>query len=119
MRSTMFFFFQAEDGIRDLTVTGVQTCALPISARLDPNAIALLNLFPAPNNPSLFSNFASNPVLRVNANQFDARGDQAIGAKDQMFVRVSYSDSGERSRDEFGRISEAGSFGKVCSCPGA
>src|SRR2546430_4615491 len=26
----MFFFFQAEDGIRDLTVTGVQTCALPI-----------------------------------------------------------------------------------------
>src|SRR5688572_32779504 len=28
-----FFFFQAEDGIRDLTVTGVQTCALPISSR--------------------------------------------------------------------------------------
>src|SRR5205085_3920087 len=28
-----FFFFQAEDGIRDLTVTGVQTCALPIFAR--------------------------------------------------------------------------------------
>src|SRR2546427_1013290 len=28
--SSMFFFFQAEDGIRDLTVTGVQTCALPI-----------------------------------------------------------------------------------------
>src|SRR2546427_5976311 len=27
----VFFFFQAEDGIRDLTVTGVQTCALPIS----------------------------------------------------------------------------------------
>src|SRR5207245_3183547 len=26
-----FFFFQAEDGIRDATVTGVQTCALPIS----------------------------------------------------------------------------------------
>src|SRR2546430_4918309 len=29
-----FFFFQAEDGIRDLTVTGVQTCALPISPRV-------------------------------------------------------------------------------------
>src|SRR5256886_12657275 len=28
----LFFFFQAEDGIRDLTVTGVQTCALPIFA---------------------------------------------------------------------------------------
>src|SRR2546429_3652136 len=28
----VFFFFQAEDGIRDVAVTGVQTCALPISA---------------------------------------------------------------------------------------
>ena len=28
-----FFFFQAEDGIRDDLVTGVQTCALPISWR--------------------------------------------------------------------------------------
>src|SRR2546430_7683549 len=30
-QTLFFFFFQAEDGIRDLTVTGVQTCALPIS----------------------------------------------------------------------------------------
>src|SRR3989441_11586059 len=30
--SVFFFFFQAEDGIRDKLVTGVQTCALPISA---------------------------------------------------------------------------------------
>src|SRR5206468_9739049 len=30
---SFFFFFQAEDGIRDLIVTGVQTCALPISEK--------------------------------------------------------------------------------------
>src|SRR5215813_14502903 len=30
-----FFFFQAEDGIRDADVTGVQTCALPISCLTD------------------------------------------------------------------------------------
>src|SRR5256885_10032875 len=30
MRGCVFFFFQAEDGIRDYKVTGVQTCALPI-----------------------------------------------------------------------------------------
>src|SRR5690606_40999516 len=30
-----FFFFQAEDGIRDFHVTGVQTCALPISDHAD------------------------------------------------------------------------------------
>src|SRR5207245_8123015 len=33
MLSVVLFFFQAEDGIRDATVTGVQTCALPISVR--------------------------------------------------------------------------------------
>src|SRR2546426_9791028 len=37
-RLSFFFFFQAEDGIRDYKVTGVQTCALPIwrSRRSDP-----------------------------------------------------------------------------------
>src|SRR3712207_8296780 len=34
MMSLVFFFFQAEDGIRDIGVTGVQTCALPISRKL-------------------------------------------------------------------------------------
>src|SRR5215813_14861980 len=33
-----FFFFQAEDGIRDADVTGVQTCALPISWETDKGA---------------------------------------------------------------------------------
>src|SRR5947208_9001237 len=33
-----FFFFQAEDGIRDDLVTGVQTCALPISWRSSPGS---------------------------------------------------------------------------------
>src|SRR5256886_11872274 len=38
------FFFQAEDGIRDLTVTGVQTCALPISQRKQDFHNALLGV---------------------------------------------------------------------------
>src|SRR5215203_7571029 len=36
-----FFFFQAEDGIRDIGVTGVQTCALPISLWLWPRSRTL------------------------------------------------------------------------------
>src|SRR5207245_4204568 len=35
-----FFFFQAEDGIRDATVTGVQTCALPI---LEPGELCMVH----------------------------------------------------------------------------
>src|SRR5690625_7371140 len=37
----MFFFFQAEDGIRDGHVTGVQTCALPIYSSLDVHYMGL------------------------------------------------------------------------------
>src|SRR5256884_5876754 len=40
---TWFFFFQAEDGIRDVAVTGVQTCALPIYAG-QPTAVRMERL---------------------------------------------------------------------------
>src|SRR5256885_12458303 len=40
-RVCVFFFFQAEDGIRDYKVTGVQTCALPISKIGQPVAIVV------------------------------------------------------------------------------
>src|SRR2546430_15468834 len=58
----VFLFFQAEDGIRDLTVTGVQTCALPIWVRSLGVAIVViaaswlalaLNGGPAVSNPHL------------------------------------------------------------------
>src|SRR5438309_7507751 len=42
-----FFFFQAEDGIRDGTVTGVQTCALPISLGYRHDKAAWREWFPA------------------------------------------------------------------------
>src|SRR5205807_6212916 len=41
LRGDVFFFFQAEDGIRDYKVTGVQTCALPICKTQD-NAPSLV-----------------------------------------------------------------------------
>src|SRR5437762_12768282 len=56
-----FFFFQAEDGIRDTSVTGVQTCALPnfgdmdaLMEVLDPNVVGWTDsagLFRAPLEP--------------------------------------------------------------------
>src|SRR2546422_6393121 len=50
----VFFFFQAEDGIRDVAVTGVQTCALPISVLIDPTTgkeIRDLGVAAKPENP--------------------------------------------------------------------
>src|SRR5216684_7725628 len=43
---SIVFFFQAEDGIRDVAVTGVQTCALPISGEKGTAANALVGRFP-------------------------------------------------------------------------
>src|SRR6266852_9999558 len=53
-----FFFFQAEDGIRDATVTGVQTCALPISCGAGIHA-------PEHHSESPEAMFAHIPGIRV------------------------------------------------------
>src|SRR5438105_12204242 len=64
-----FFFFQAEDGIRDPLVTGVQTCALPIS-RPDWRAPSG---GPALANPGVFTNYAVGRARsRPNAPVFPA-----------------------------------------------
>src|SRR5437773_5153832 len=51
----LFFFFQAEDGIRDRDVTGVQTCALPI--------LPMYMLATRPQNSAGFSGMKSGPGL--------------------------------------------------------
>src|SRR5215211_3088049 len=54
-----FFFFQAEDGIRDHCVTGVQTCALPISTK--PRLVGAAGL----TGPTLTVNGATVSDLRI------------------------------------------------------
>src|SRR3712207_9443921 len=68
--TTSFFFFQAEDGIRDIGVTGVQTCAFPISpmavARfdVDPKQEKLTTGFPIPRHTPLFASTEQGHVCR-------------------------------------------------------
>src|SRR2546422_5467942 len=57
----MVFFFQAEDGIRDVAVTGVQTCALPISAAARPFGLRL------PPDPSSGAFATSGGMVATNA----------------------------------------------------
>src|SRR2546425_10050367 len=58
-----FFFFQAEDGIRDKLVTGVQTCALPICAG---SALLDAGVEPAPRVPGrrMVPRVPQNPLAR-------------------------------------------------------
>src|SRR5437763_16597608 len=62
-----FFFFQAEDGIRDTSVTGVQTCALPICFQGPPPKLAP--------NSRFNENFASTGVVLGVAALPDLDGD--------------------------------------------
>lgn len=82
---------------------------LPAS-RLDPNAIKLLNLYPAPNSPGLFNNYASDRNLSNDVNQFDIRGDQNFSDKDSLFARVSYSNNPEFLPRPFPGLADGGSF---------
>src|SRR5690606_39410301 len=78
------FFFQAEDGIRDFHVTGVQTCALPISLR--PRLCAQPRLHLAPQDALTLpdphphrrplcapSNAASSPLLLARLHRSEER----------------------------------------------
>jgi hypothetical protein len=63
---------------------------IPIS-RLDPNAVKLLDLLPAPNGPGVLFNYVSSPIFEDDTNTFDIRVDHNFSEHDQMFVRYSYS----------------------------
>src|SRR5256885_7085064 len=66
-----FFFFQAEDGIRDYKVTGVQTCALPISP-----TFTFANL-------AIMLNLARRRLANVNVGG-------ALGVREFNFGRISH-----------------------------
>ncbi len=78
--------------------------------RLDANAIKLLNLFPAPTNSSLFSNFTNSPVLIENRKAFDIRVDANVTDKNQLFGRFSYVDDPQLIPGIFGGVADGGGF---------
>ena len=83
---------------------------LPLS-RLDPNAIALFNLYPLPtNNGTLFSNYGNSPKLDESRNSFDTRMDLNFSEKNQLFYRFSYVDDPQFIPGIFGGIADGGGF---------
>src|SRR2546426_3505619 len=92
----MLFFFQAEDGIRDYKVTGVQTCALPISRtkKLSPDEIQRGTF--TITNPGVFGSYAGAPIinqpqvaiLRVGAIEERPKGVTVPDGADGLAVRT-------------------------------
>ncbi len=79
-------------------------------ARLDSNAISLLNLYPSPTSPGIANNFASSRPLYEHRNSFDTRLDVNFSQKDQMFFRFSYVDDPQFIPGIFGGIADGGAF---------
>src|SRR5690606_40497971 len=82
----LFFFFQAEDGIRDFHVTGVQTCALPISA---------WDLtFPGPNNMFVFTVDPLNPniVYTSSSNGHITKWDVSVSPAQPANISINRSE---------------------------
>src|SRR5690606_39367808 len=67
--ASFFFFLQAEDGIRDFHVTGVQTCALPISAARE----LLRMVMPRERNARSIANAASASSCGITRSRLETR----------------------------------------------
>ncbi len=64
-------------------------------ALLDPAAVRLFSLLPAPTSPGATNNYTANPALTQQTDQFDVRLDQNLGASDRLFFRYSYDNSNQ------------------------
>ncbi|MGH9433691.1 MAG: carboxypeptidase regulatory-like domain-containing protein, partial [Terriglobia bacterium] len=80
------------------------------AARVDPNAVKLLNLFPAPTNGNVFNNNTTDPVTNDRIDQFDVRVDHNFSDKDQIFGAVSYSNEPTFKPGPFTGITDGGAF---------
>src|SRR5690625_7561622 len=74
LRRCVLFFFQAEDGIRDGHVTGVQTCALPISSTPSARSAVLTSaMLSVPKWKTLAASSASAPAATAGAKRSEER----------------------------------------------
>src|SRR5256885_10507841 len=76
----IFFFFQAEDGIRDYKVTGVQTCALPISSPAKRGTVPASKPSPGVSPSSPHSKSSCSPTQMPRNGFFDAASTTASRA---------------------------------------
>src|SRR3989337_707779 len=90
-----FFFFQAEDGIRDATVTGVQTCALPIWTGFRSVNVALrheLELYaclrPCKTYPGVRTRYQDVDIVIVRENTEDLHAGIGYGAGSDVAEKV-------------------------------
>jgi hypothetical protein len=78
------------------------------SARVDPNAVKLLNLYPAPN--SGLGTYQNSPALYEHSDTLDTREDFNPSDKNQIFARYSYADDPQFIPGPFAGVADGGAF---------
>src|SRR5258708_5477631 len=99
------FFFQAEDGIRDDLVTGVQTCALPICINLSQGQKHYANIYYASSSQKLTQQVQSL-LLRLGINATLSRHAQVGKGRDQYHVSVTGKLDIERFAAQIGALGQ-------------
>jgi Carboxypeptidase regulatory-like domain/TonB dependent receptor len=80
------------------------------ASRLDPNAVKLMELFPAPTQPGLYNNYNVNRGSSNDVNAVDGRLDQYFSEHDQMFLRYSWSHNPQFIPGPFTGYADGGGF---------
>jgi hypothetical protein len=97
-------FYQGSlSGKTDFTGNTALLNVLPPS-RLDPNAIALLRLLPAPNHSGLQNNYFVNSPQNIYVNQYDVRVDHTFSGKDSAFGVFSRSNASVSTAQPFSPV---------------
>src|SRR2546430_3037885 len=93
MRATIsvFFFFQAEDGMRYLTVTGVQTCALPFSPPPPAGYTAVVHGFRPSPAWTQDRNFTSTRFWRLDPGNYEVQTDRKSTRLNSSHSQISYA----------------------------
>ena len=80
------------------------------ASRLDPNALKLMQLYPAPTNGLLNNNYFINRNWSDDTNAFDVRIDHNFSEHDQIFGRYSFSDINRLKPGPFDGVADGGGF---------
>src|SRR3989441_13206266 len=100
-RLFFFFFFQAEDGIRDKLVTGVQTCALPISIGVVFQDAKLIPVRTVYENVAFVLRVLGTPKREITQRVFDAL--RVVGLSSRAQAYPAQLSQGEAQRASLAR----------------
>ncbi|MES2222269.1 MAG: carboxypeptidase-like regulatory domain-containing protein, partial [Acidobacteriota bacterium] len=105
-----FFTAGSVGGIRDFTSYAAELNQIP-AGRIDPNAVKILQLYPAATSPGTVNNYFQNNKTPNNINQFDVRIDQSFGEHDTLFGVYDWSHFVINQPNVLPGIADGGNFG--------